>query len=78
MNAIDVELPEPAFQSLTQLAQKANLPLKDFASRALQEAIAANLDRIHLEERARRGSWEKFQAVMDKVPDVEPSDYDKF
>lgn len=77
MNAIDVELPELAYEKLAQLAQKANLPLKDFASRALQEAIAANLDRMHLEERARRGSWEKFKAVMDKVPDVDPPDYDK-
>lgn len=30
-----------------------------------------------LEQRAARGSREKFLAVMDKVPDVEPDDYDR-
>ncbi len=31
----------------------------------------------YLEERARRGSREKYDAVLEKVPDVEPEDYDR-
>jgi hypothetical protein len=30
-----------------------------------------------LKQRAARGSHEKFLAVLDKVPDVEPGDYDR-
>jgi hypothetical protein len=26
----------------------------------------------YIEEKAKRGSWEKFQQVLNKVPDVEP------
>ncbi|MDJ0797057.1 MAG: DUF433 domain-containing protein [Calothrix sp. MO_167.B12] len=29
------------------------------------------------EEKAKRGSWEKFQQVLKKMPDVEPKDDDK-
>ena len=31
----------------------------------------------YLEERARRGSRQKFEAVLANVPDVEPEEYDK-
>jgi len=27
--------------------------------------------------RAERGSWDKFERVLEKVPDVEPENYDK-
>jgi antitoxin ParD1/3/4 len=30
-----------------------------------------------LQEKAKRESWEKFKQVLNKVPDVEPDDYDK-
>ena len=29
------------------------------------------------EENAKRGSWEKFQQVLKKLPDVEPEDYNE-
>ena len=31
----------------------------------------------YLEEKAKSGSWEKFQQVLNKVPNVEPEEYDK-
>jgi len=31
----------------------------------------------YLEERAKRGSKEKFERAMAKIPDVEPEEYDK-
>ena len=31
----------------------------------------------YLEERAKRGSREKFEAALASLPDVEPEDYDK-
>ena len=31
---------------------------------------------VELRERAERGSWGKFQQVLEKVPDVEPEPYD--
>jgi hypothetical protein len=31
----------------------------------------------YFEEKAKRGSWNKFQQVLTKVPDMEPEEYDK-
>lgn len=77
MSTLQIELPDAAFHELSQLASKADVPLKDFAARALQEAIAAQHDRELLEERARRANRARFEAVMAKVPDVEPEPNDK-
>jgi len=42
------------------------------------ESINQSLKRVaHLEERAKRGSKEKFEQAMAKIPDVEPEEYDK-
>ena len=77
MSTLQIELPDAAFNELAQLASKAEVPLKDFAARTLQEAIAAQHDREHLEERARRGNRARFEAVMAKVPDVAPEPNDR-
>ena len=77
MSAINIELPEPVMQTLTHLAQRENVAIRDFAARALEEAVAAYGDREHLQMRARRADAKRFQAVLDKVRDVEPPEYDK-
>lgn len=77
MSTINVELPEPVMQNLTQLAERENVAVQDFAARALAEAVAAYRDREHLRMRARRADAKRFQAVLDKVRDVEPPEYDK-
>ncbi len=77
MSAINVELPDPVMHDLTQLAERENVAVKDFAARALVEAIASYRDRQHLQMRAQRADWKRFQAVLDKVRDVEPPEYDK-
>jgi len=41
---------------------------------SMERVIAADF----LEERARRGSWEKFQKVLEVVPDVESDAQDRF
>jgi hypothetical protein len=39
--------------------------------------MTALLTEEYLNKRAHRASRKKFQAVLDKVPDVEPENYDK-
>jgi len=43
---------------------------------ALSAQVPAWLTKDYLADKAKRGSWEKFQQVLTKVPDVEPEDYD--
>jgi len=54
--------------------------VKVFQKSAIEalESINQSLKRFaHLEERAKRGSKEKFEHAMAKIPDVEPEEYDK-
>ncbi len=44
---------------------------------ATAEKMMALLTEKYLNKRACRASREKFQSVLDKVPDVEPENYDK-
>lgn len=46
-------------------------------STAAAEKMAALLTPDSLEERARRGSREKLEAALAKLPDVEPESHDK-
>ena len=39
--------------------------------------MTALLTEEYLNERAARGSQKKFKAILNKVPDVEPENYDK-
>jgi hypothetical protein len=39
--------------------------------------MTALLTEEYLNKRAHRASREKFQAVLDKVPEVEPENYDR-
>ena len=43
---------------------------------ALSAQVPAWLTKDYLADKAKRGSWAKFQQVLTKVPDVEPEDYD--
>jgi len=43
---------------------------------ALSAQVSAWMTKDYLADKAKRGSWEKFQQVLTKVPDVEPEDYD--
>jgi hypothetical protein len=44
---------------------------------AVAEKLSALMTEDHLTERAARGSRERFEAVLRKVPDVEPEERDR-
>ena len=47
--------------------------MKQIVTRLWQMLFARN----YLEQRAKRGSREKFECALSRVPDVEPEEYDK-
>lgn len=51
--------------------------MNQFIALAVAEKMSALLTVEYLEERAARGSREKFEAVLAKVRDVEPLAHDK-
>jgi predicted transcriptional regulator len=77
MSTLTVRLPESLYKNLQQLAERDGVSIDQFVATAVAEKIAALMTQTYLEERAKRGSREKYDAVLAQVPDVEPEEYDR-
>jgi predicted transcriptional regulator len=72
MKAIELNLPDDVYEKLENLASHDHQSVNVFALRKLEEFARAFENFRELERRAQRGSREKFEAAMAKVPDVSP------
>ena len=52
------------------------MSINQFINSALAEKLAALLTEEYLKRRAERGSREKFEAALARIPDVAPADGD--
>ena len=77
MSTISLRVPNSLHKKVREIAKKDNVSINQFINSALAEKIAAFLTQEYLEERAKRGSREKFEQVLSKVPDVPPEEYDR-
>lgn len=77
MSTISLRIPESLHNQLRQLAKSEGVSINQLASAALGEKMAALMTQEYLEERARRGSRDKFNAALAKVKSVEPEPHDK-
>jgi uncharacterized protein (DUF1778 family) len=65
------------YNQLRAAAKAEGISMNQFIMLAVAEKIATLSTMNYLEERAKRGSREKFLAVLEKAPDVEPEEYDR-
>jgi hypothetical protein len=72
-----LRLPNSLHEQIRELAKKEGISINQFIASAAAEKMAALLTEEYIEKRARRANREKFQAVLNKVPDVEPDNRDK-
>ncbi|MBD2365305.1 ribbon-helix-helix protein, CopG family [Anabaena minutissima FACHB-250] len=77
MSNLNVQIPDSLYKQIEALAAKENMSLEQLVAIALSAQVSAWMTKDYIEEKAKRGSWDKFQQVLAKVPDVEPEDYDK-
>jgi hypothetical protein len=77
MSTISLRLPDSLHKQIRKLAIQEGISINQFLSTAAAEKMAALLTVEYLEERAKRGSREKFEAALASLPDVEPDEYDK-
>ena len=70
MKAIELNMPDEVYEKLENLASQDHQSVNAFASRKLEEFARAVEDFKELERRAQRGSREKFESSMAKVPSV--------
>ena len=77
MTTMNVKVPDSLVKQAKEMAEKEEVTLDQLVSSALAEKVAAWKTVGYLESRAARGSREKFEKAMAKVPDVEPEEYDR-
>ena len=78
MSALSLRLPNFLYEQIRDLAKKEGISINQFISSAAAEKMSALLTEKYIKERAGRASREKFQAVLEKVPDISPDECDRF
>ena len=77
MSTLSLRLPNSLHEQIRRLAKKEGISINQFLASAAAEKMAALLTEEYLEKRGKRASLKKFQAVLNKVPDVPPENHDR-
>ncbi|MBW4645287.1 MAG: toxin-antitoxin system HicB family antitoxin [Goleter apudmare HA4340-LM2] len=77
MSNLNLQLPDSLYKSVQDLAKQDGISIDQFIATAVAEKIAALTTETYLEELAQRGSREKYEAILAKVPDVAPEAHDQ-
>jgi len=71
---LTIRISQELYQRAAEIAAAENVSVEDLFRSAFEERV---LEFERLKERAARGSYEKFQQVMAKIPPAEPAGYDR-
>ncbi len=77
MAAVSLRLPDSIYEFAKELSSQDSVSLNQFIATAVAEKVSALNTEAYLNKRASRGSKKKFLNALDKVPDVEPEEFDK-
>ncbi len=77
MSTLSLRLPLSLHRNLRELAEREGVSINQIISSAVGEKVAALHTLDYLRQRAERGNRKAFEAVLGKIPDVEPPDYDR-
>lgn len=72
-----VSIPESLLKKVKELSEKEGITIDQFVSSAIAEKASAWSTVEYLQERAKRGSREKFLKALSKVPKIEPAEEDR-
>ena len=77
MSTLSLRLPDYLHESVRNLAKKEGISINQFITLAVAEKMSALMTEDYLGMRAKRGDRAKYEAVLAKVPNVEPEEYDR-
>lgn len=77
MSRLNIQIPDSLYSSLQRLAEQDGISMDQFVALAIAEKIAALTTERYLKERASRANRASYEAVLAKVPDIEPELHDK-
>lgn len=69
-----ISIPEDLYKKAAKIASERHISVDEVFASAFVEQLAAW---ERLRQRAARGDRDKFTAVLSKVPDVDPEEYDR-
>ena len=71
---LTINVDDELYKRAVEIAAQENIPVEELFAAAFEERL---IEFEHLKKRAERGSYEKFLRAMDKIPAVEPPEYDR-
>ena len=77
MSTISLRLPDSLHDKVRELAERENISINQLVTLALAEKISALMTEEYLGDRAKRGSKEKFEKAMAKVPHIAAEEQDR-
>ena len=77
MSTLSIRIPDYIHKEVKSTAARESVSINQFITLALAEKLSALNTETYPEERAKKGNRKDFLVVLDKVPDVEPEDYDQ-
>ncbi len=77
MSTLSLRLPNSLHEQIRQIARREGISINQFIASAAAEKMAALLTEQYIEKRAKRASRKKFQAVLNKVPNIPPENHDR-
>jgi hypothetical protein len=69
-----INIPEELYNKAAKIAKQRHMSVDEVFASAFVEQLAAW---ERLQQRAARGDRDKFRAVLEKVPDTDPEEYDR-
>lgn len=72
--SMNISIPDDLYGKAVELAHAKKVSVDEIVAAAFSQHLAT-LDRLR--DRAKRGSRDNFLAVLDRVPDVEPAEWDR-
>ncbi len=77
MSTVSLRLPSSLHKGVKQLAEREGVSMNQIIATAVAEKLSALMTEDYLAERAARGSRERFEAVLRKVPKLAPEPRDR-
>jgi hypothetical protein len=72
-----MRLPNSLHEKIRELTKEEGISINQFISSTAAEKMAALMTERYLLQRAQKADVNRFRAVLDKVPDVEPEEHDR-
>jgi hypothetical protein len=77
MSTLSLRLPESLHKQVKELARQEGISINQFVATAVAEKMSALLTEEYLNQRAERGSRERYESALAEVPDEAPDERDR-